>query len=161
MVQAFHILAVLLVAVAMGLSLAHALEFPGKRRLGEQTYRQVQQVYYPGFTIGGAVGEFGGLLALAILLLLLRTGTAAFWWAAAALALLLAAHAIYWAVTHPVNGVWTKGLKMSGAGSAFFRSARGRDASWTRLRDAWEWSHVARAGLMFLSLAAAAASLTA
>ena len=48
MLQAFHILTVLMVAIGMGLSLAHALEFPGKRRLGEGAYREVQRIYYPG-----------------------------------------------------------------------------------------------------------------
>jgi hypothetical protein len=62
------VLALLLLAVTMGLSLAHALEFPGKLRLDEPTYRAVQAIYYPGFTIGGLVGEFGGLLALIVLL---------------------------------------------------------------------------------------------
>jgi hypothetical protein len=48
----------------MGLSLAHALEFPGKKRLDEKQYKAVQTIYYPGFTIGGMVGEFGGLTGL-------------------------------------------------------------------------------------------------
>ena len=70
MLQAFHILTVLMVAIGMGLSLAHALEFPGKRRLGESAYREVQRIHYPGFTIGGLFGEFGAMLALAVLLAL-------------------------------------------------------------------------------------------
>ena len=50
----------------MALVLAHALELPGKRRLSKNTYLAVQPIYYHGFTIGGAVGEFGGLVALPI-----------------------------------------------------------------------------------------------
>ena len=38
----------------MALALAHALEYPGKRRLDRDTYFKVQAIYYPGFTIGGA-----------------------------------------------------------------------------------------------------------
>jgi hypothetical protein len=41
----------LLVAIATTLSLAHALELPGKMRLKEATYKAVQTIYYPGFTI--------------------------------------------------------------------------------------------------------------
>ena len=52
-----EVLTVLLVAVAMGLALAHALELPGKLRFSREAYLQVQPIYYPGFTIGGAVGE--------------------------------------------------------------------------------------------------------
>jgi hypothetical protein len=48
-----QVVTVLLVAVAMSLTLAHALELPGKMRLDEQTYRAVQTIYYPGFTFGG------------------------------------------------------------------------------------------------------------
>src|SRR5205809_327776 len=40
----------------MGLSLAHALEYPGKRRLDRETYLKAQTIYYPGFTIGGVFG---------------------------------------------------------------------------------------------------------
>src|SRR5215213_5268596 len=103
-VQAMMILsliAVFLVAVTMGLSLAHALEFPGKARLAEPTYRAVQAIYYPGFTIGGLVGEFGALIALPAMLLLTSAGSKDFWWTAAALAFLLTAHLTYWFVTHP------------------------------------------------------------
>ncbi len=64
MITSLSAVALLLVAVTMGLSLAHALEFPGKLRLDEPTYRAVQAIYYPGFTIGGLIGEFGGMLAL-------------------------------------------------------------------------------------------------
>ena len=106
MLTALSILALLLVAVTMGLSLAHALEFPGKLRLDEPTYRAVQAIYYPGFTIGGFVGEFGSMLVLAALLYLTPTNSERFWWIAAALGLLIAGHATYWIVTHPVNSAW-------------------------------------------------------
>jgi hypothetical protein len=33
---------------------------PGKRRLDEATYKAVQAIYYPGFTLVGRVGELGG-----------------------------------------------------------------------------------------------------
>jgi hypothetical protein len=44
MFLALSILGLLLVAVTMGLSLAHALEFPGKLRLDEASYRTVQAI---------------------------------------------------------------------------------------------------------------------
>lgn len=68
MMKAVSIVALLLVAVTMGLTLAHALELPGKLRLDKNTYVAVQAIYYPGFTIGGLVGELGGLLVLFALL---------------------------------------------------------------------------------------------
>ncbi len=120
MLLALSVSALLLVAVTMGLALAHALEFPGKLRLDEPTYRAVQAIYYPGFTIGGLVGEFGSMLLLAVLLFLTPVNTDRFWWTAAALALLVAGHATYWAVTHPVNGAWLKETQLSGASQFFF-----------------------------------------
>jgi hypothetical protein len=65
----FTIICLLLVATAFGQSLAHALEFPGKLRLDEAAYRTVQQIDYPGFTIGG-IAEPLSILALGALLYL-------------------------------------------------------------------------------------------
>lgn len=48
-----QITCVLLISVALSLSLAHALEFPGKLRLTKSEYLIVQKIYYPGFTVGG------------------------------------------------------------------------------------------------------------
>jgi hypothetical protein len=45
-----QVLCVVLVAVGMGLSLAHALEFPGKLRLPKDENMIVQSIYYPGRT---------------------------------------------------------------------------------------------------------------
>lgn len=67
------ILSLLLVAITMGLSLAHALELPGKLRLDEAAYKKVQEIYYPGFTIGG-IAEPAGIVALAALLYLTPYG---------------------------------------------------------------------------------------
>jgi hypothetical protein len=54
MFLAFEVITLVLVAIAMALSLAHALEFPGKLRLSREHYLAVQTIYYPGFTIGGS-----------------------------------------------------------------------------------------------------------
>ena len=151
-------IALLLVAVTMGLSLAHALEFPGKRRLDEATYKAVQAIYYPGFTIGGLVGEFGSLLMLPLLLFMTPTGAEQFWWIAGALGLMVATHAIYWIFTHPVNSAWLKDTALSEASDTFFKLRSAGRKDWRHMRDVWEWSHVARAlgaAFSFLALAAA------
>ncbi|TPL35745.1 DUF1772 domain-containing protein [Mesorhizobium sp. B2-4-8] len=145
MYMALSVLALLLVAVTMGLSLAHALEFPGKLRLDEPTYRAVQAIYYPGFTIGGLVGELGGMIFLAVLLFLTPTNTDKFWWTVAALALMILVHATYWVVTHPVNSAWLKDTQLGGASQFFFVLFSTQGADWRHMRSVWEWSHVARA----------------
>lgn len=147
MVTILSVTALLLVAVTMGLSLAHALEFPGKLRLDEPTYRAVQAIYYPGFTIGGLIGEFGGMLALVALLFLVPTGGERFWWIAIALGLLVVGHATYWIVTHPVNAAWLKDTELAGMSKMFFGLFSAPDADWKHMRSVWEYSHVARAGL--------------
>lgn len=120
MLQALQVLAVVLVSVAMALSLAHALEFPGKLRLARASYFAVQPIYYPGFTIGGFVGEFGGMVATLVVLAALLFGTPSFWLVLAAFLALLAAHGVYWVLTHPVNRVWLRGERLGGAGAGCF-----------------------------------------
>ena len=154
MVPWLSILAVLLLAVTMGLSLAHALEFPGKRRLDEATYRAVQAIYYPGFTFGGLVGEVGGIVALTVLLFSTPLRSERFWWSSTALALLVAVHGVYWFVTHPVNRAWLNGTRLGGASRLFFGLGSAPDHDWRRMRNIWEWSHVARAALAALGLLA-------
>ena len=159
-VMAFHVFTLFLVASAMGLSLAHALELPGKLRLSKNAYFAVQGIYYPGFTFGGLIGELGGMLALALLAYLTPAWTPRFWWIAAALALLVSVHLVYWLVTHPVNNFWLKDVKLGQAGARFFTAfSNNRADEWTRLRDVWEYSHVARAILAAASFLALAIAL--
>jgi Domain of unknown function (DUF1772) len=156
---ALQIPTVLIVAVAMSMGLAHALELPGKRRLPKETYLAVQPIYYPGFTVGGMVGEFGGMLTTFILLLVTPPGTASFWLTLVAFIALLAMHAAYWLLTHPVNNFWLREVKPGGLGGRFFDFdplKHRRDAGapdWTELRDRWENSHLIRALLGFVALA--------
>lgn len=147
-----------LVAVTMGLSLAHALEFPGKLRLNEPTYRAVQAIYYPGFTAGGLIGEFGGMLALVALIVLAPATAERFCWTVAALGFLVIGHVVYWVVTHPVNAAWLKGTDLAGISKMFFGLFSAPNADWQHMRNVWEYSHAARAGLHilgFLSLTVA------
>jgi len=164
--QISQIAAVVFVAIAMALSLAHALELPGKLRLSKEQYLAVQQIYYPGFTFGG------GAEPLAIIALLVLTFTTSafgpFWLTAGALVALVAAHAVYWIMTHPVNKFWLQDLELKGAGQTFFghdplrrrSAADSAQPDWQVLRDRWENSHVIRAvlsGLSFVLLVTAVA----
>jgi hypothetical protein len=82
---------------------------------------------------------------------------------AAALLALVASHLIYWFVTHPVNNFWTKDIELTGLGATFFSlfapEASGGD--WSRLRDVWEYSHVARAVCSMASFVCLAIAATA
>lgn len=155
MFLALQTVTVFLAAVAMSLALAHALELPGKLRLDQRTYRAVQPIYYPGFTIGGGVGEgLGTLAALALLILTPRTSPA-FWWTLAGLLALLAMHAVFWLVTQPVNRFWLQEQQLHGPAAGFFALRAGKPAQddWIRLRNRWEGSQ-ARAVLSGIGLIA-------
>jgi hypothetical protein len=137
MFRFLQVAAVILVAVAMA------------------AYLQVQTIYYPGFTIGG-IAEIGGIIALLILLAFTSYASTRFWWTLTAFILLLAMHATYWFVTHPVNNFWVKDIELGGLGATFFSlfSAFTTEAGadWTKLRNIWEYSHVARAVFAMVSL---------
>jgi hypothetical protein len=103
MFSVLQVLTVVLVAVAMALALAHALELPGKMRLDKETYYAMQSIYYPGFTIGGGIGEAGGTISTIVLLFLTPSGSADFWLTLVTLLGLIGMQAVYWLFTHPVN----------------------------------------------------------
>ena len=161
MFHAALFVAIVLSGVGMGLSLAHALELPGKRRLGRDAYFAVQSIYYPGFTIGGAFGEPLAMAATLMTLLFTTPGSAVFWLILSALVYLLIEHGLYWLITHRVNKIWLRDQNLHGAGATFFASGGPSPSvqSWTTLRDRWEYSHLARAvfaALAFVCLVAAA-----
>jgi hypothetical protein len=157
-----QIVSVFLVSVAMSLSLAHALELPGKLRLDKETYCAVQTIYYPGFTFGG-LSEGIGIIAVLALVLMTPTKSAAFWWTLIGFVALIAMHAAYWIITHPVNKFWLKDQDLKGASAGFFgfdpfkrqgRGERDGEEAWQQLRDRWEHSHVLRAVLSAFALIA-------
>jgi hypothetical protein len=156
MFHALQVLAILLVALATALAVAHALEMPGKLRLSKDAYLTTQTIYYPGFTFGGICEPLGVIVLL--ILTVLTPGGAAFWLTLGALIALAAMHAVYWAATHPVNNFWLKDFHLKGATGAFFlfdplkRTSPSGTPEWTALRDQWEYSHVLRAGLGLVSL---------
>jgi hypothetical protein len=156
---ALQVVTTILIMVALALALAHALELPGKMRLNKDAYFAVQPIYYPGFTIGGGIGEAGGTILTILLLIFTPLGSGSFWLTVVALLGLIGMQAAYWVLTHPVNRVWLKGEKLSGFSSGFFsfgtkQQKEPREPAWTELRDRWEYSHVVRAGFAFVSFVA-------
>jgi Domain of unknown function (DUF1772) len=137
---AFQIMTVMLAAVTMALSLAHALELPGKLRLHKEQYLAVQAIYYPGFTLGG-IAEFASVVAAVTLLILTPRNSPQFWLISAALAALVAVQVIFWTMTQPVNKYWLQNTELSRVATRFAVPA----GDWTVMRDRWERSHVLRA----------------
>jgi hypothetical protein len=165
-ILSLQVLTVMLVAVVMGLALAHALEFPGKKRLGRQEYLTTQAIYYPGFTIGGGIGEVLGIVATLLLVILTPRDNPAFWWTVIAFIAVALTHIIFWVVTQPVNRFWVSQLKLPNVAQRFFsveerdRQGKRLQDKWEALRNKWEYSHIARAvfaaiGLVSLTIAVA------
>jgi hypothetical protein len=152
MLVALQVLTVMLAAVTMALSLAHALELPGKLRLSKEQYLAVQPIYYPGFTIGG-IAEPAVIFATLVLLIMTPVGTAAFWLVGGALTALITVQVIFWTKTQPANGFWLEETELSRSTTRFFHTSWGSaPTGWIAARDQWERSHVLRALAATLAL---------
>ena len=159
MSRLFPLVCLLLTAIAMALSLAHVAEMPGKMRLDRESYLAVQQIYYPGFTIGSIAEPLGALAILALLIFAPLPGVR-FWWAVLALGCLVAMQLVFWFVTQPVNAAWTRDMNLHGLGGLFFSIFPMEiSGDWTRLRDIWETSHAARAALALIAFLAFACAI--
>jgi len=163
MMLVLEIVAILLTAVVMSLSLAHALELPGKMRLNREAYLTTQTIYYPGFTIGG-IAEPLAVIVVFALLLSTPPASARFWLLLLSLAALAAVQIIFWFWVQPVNKIWLKEVRLGQAGVAFFGKQSDvadddpKVQNWRALRDRWESGHVTRAvfamiGLLLLAVA--------
>jgi hypothetical protein len=100
MMLVLEILAILLTAVVMSLSLAHALELPGKMRLNREAYLTTQTIYYPGFTFGGIAEPLAVIVVFALLLSTSPVSTR-FWLLLLSLLALAAVQIIFWFWVHP------------------------------------------------------------
>lgn len=149
MPRTIHVVALALVALLLGTSFAHVLEWPAKLAYDAALYVRLQTSLYaewgpPG--IGGYLEPAAILGTLALALATRRRATFPF--AAAAVAFLLLAF--------PVVFFW----RVAPANEAFRAAAASGviPADWTAWRDRWETGHAARFGLhlaAFLLLAAA------
>lgn len=155
---ALKVAAEVFVAVAMALSLAHALEYPGKMRLDRSTYAAIQPMYYPAFVIGSGIGEGLGTILTFVLLLTTPDSTEQFNWIAAAFASLLAMQAVYWTVTYPVKNFWHE--RPNRAVRRFFglsavrkaMALKERERLWPTWQQRWEVSQIARAFFGFVGV---------
>lgn len=158
---AAKLIALVLVVLTVIPAVAHALEWPGKKRLPRQQYFAVQPIYYPGFTWIGAAEPLS-IVALAVLLALSPGGTRTFWLIAGALAAAVLTHLIYWVRTAPVNRIWLKNEKLSAGAQRFFGASRqSSKEDWTALRSRWERSHLYRAATSMIAFLSLAVALTA
>ncbi|MEK1886350.1 MAG: DUF1772 domain-containing protein [Phyllobacterium sp.] len=145
----------LLCAIVVSTTLAHALEYPGKMRLDKTSYLATQTVYYPGFTMAG-IAEPMAILGFALQTFLVDDHKGVFWLSLAALCCLAIVHAIFWMVTQPVNNFWLKTEQLEGLGKPFLGPSKAvEERNWRSLRDRWEASHIVRAVFAMLAFVCA------
>jgi hypothetical protein len=125
-------------------------------RLTKDVYFAVQHIYYPEFTIAG-ISEPASFISTIVLLFLTPRGTVVFWLTLVTLLGLIDMQIVYWSFIHPVNKVWLQGETLSSFGSGFFSFGRSRIQTGaqapegTKLRNRWEYTQLARAGLAAVS----------
>jgi membrane protease YdiL (CAAX protease family) len=140
--KAVHLASILLISVALGGGLAHLFELPHKMQLDREEYLTVQQIYRGWALLG--IPILGGLACSAALAVLYRKQRTRFWFAVCAVGCIVAALAVFFAVTFPVNQAtqnWTE-----------------LPENWRELRRQWEYSHAVGAVLQFAALTALAAA---
>lgn len=127
-------------ALAVGLTVTHDLEIPGKQMLDGAGWLAVQHTFYGGFAIVGGVAEVLGLISTVILLYLLRKRPGAFVLTLVA-AICFAGMLIVFAVgNNPLNlqiMAWTPATL---------------PATWQQTRDAWDSFHAISSALATLAL---------
>jgi hypothetical protein len=121
MLRAAQIAAIVSTALAMAPALAHAFEFPGKKRLNRDGYVIVQGIFFPGFTLLG-LAEPAALIATLVLLIVTPRHSLAFLLIVLAFICLLGMQAVYWIFTHPTNRHWLASSRttLNATGSRFF-----------------------------------------
>ncbi len=125
-------------ALALGAALAHALELPNKIGLPRDEYFIVQQSYRGWSRLAYLLAvEAVSMVALCVVY---RRRAHVLWPAIAALTALVGSQILFWTYTFPANaatGNWTH-----------------IPANWEILRQEWEYSHAAGAGLQVIAMAA-------
>lgn len=131
--RALQIIALTLTALGLAPGAAHVLELPVKLTYSPALYAEVTSTLYAWFgAVGGSV-QVLALVAVATLAFGARQGRSGGLLAASAGA--LAASLLLWGfVVAPVNSTWSDS---AGAGPADFVAA------YERLRERWEYGHVA------------------
>ena len=143
-------LAVVLVALDMGMALCHTLEMPAKLAAGGEEWLLFQHTLYREFGAGGpgAVIEIGAIIGTLALAWAVRRRRRSFVLTLVAAVCVSAAFFVVWIVfVAPVNAQtaqWT---------------AATLPADWTRWRAQWEYAHAARFGLQFIGFSALVVSL--
>ena len=129
-------------ALALGLTVTHDLEIPGKQMLSGVEWLSVQQTFYGGFAIVGGIAEVLGLISAGMLLFLLRERQAAFALTVVAALSFVGMLALFAFGNNPLNQqimAWTPATL---------------PANWRETRDAWDTFHAISSAFAAVALIA-------
>ena len=115
---------------------AHLLELPNKIGFSATDYLVVQQIYR-GWALTGIV-VVGALLSTLVLVLMLYSQRKPFVLALVAFLCIVGTQVIFWTFTYPVNQQTVNWTVLP--------------TNWLALRNQWEYSHAASAGLNLVAL---------
>jgi hypothetical protein len=136
--KTLYFLSLLLVALALAPAMAHLLELPNKINVSREAYLIVQQ-NYRGWALLGLVIA-GALFSTLILTVKLRQHRRAFLWSLLSFLCIAGTQAVFWTYTAPANQATSNWTFMP--------------ENWAALRQQWEFSHAASAGLNLAALVA-------
>ncbi len=129
-------------ALALGLTVTHDLEIPGKQGLSGADWLTVQHTFYGGFAIVGGVAEVLGLLSTGMLAYLLHKQGSTFILTLLAAISFAGMLALFAFGNNPLNqqiASWTP---------------ESLPANWREIRNAWDGFHAASSVLASLALIA-------
>ena len=126
----------LFTALALCAAMAHLYELPNKMKLPAEHYLIVQQIYR-GWSLLGIV-VIAAFVSILIVAIMIRHQGKAFILTLVALLCVATTQVIFWIFTYPVNQQ-TKNWTVL-------------PANWPELRNQWEYSHAASAGLDLVAL---------
>jgi hypothetical protein len=142
LVKTLRFVSLLCAALALGLTLAHDLEIPGKQMLSGADWLVVQQTFYGGFAIVGGIAEVLGIISTGVLLVLLRERRTTFILTGVAALSFVVMLALFAFGNNPLNqqiASWTPDTL---------------PANWNDVRDAWDRFHAASSAFAALALTA-------
>jgi hypothetical protein len=131
--QAWRFLTLLLAALGLTMGAAHVLELPPKMGYDAQLYTAVTSTLYRLFGLVGSIFQVGSILTAVVLAWLVR-GRRSFRLTVAGALALVVSLGLWAAIVQPVNAEWGHILRAD-PGAA--------PAAYLRLRDRWEYGHVA------------------
>ncbi len=142
LLKTIRFVSLLCAALALGLTVTHDLEIPGKQMLSGADWLSVQQTFYGGFAIVGGIAEVLGLISTGVLLYLLRKRRIVFALTVVATISFAGMLALFAFGNNPLNQqimAWTSATLPT---------------NWHEVRDAWDTFHAASSALAAIAFIA-------